>query len=390
MHTNYSNYLARRMRSRNLCCEKGDKGDDGPPGTVGPKGWPGPKGPIGEPGATGFTGPTGSEGPTGFTGNTGPTGFDGPTGFTGPAGFTGPTGFTGIIVGPTGFTGFTGPAGPTGVLGPTGFTGPTGFIGHTGQKGATGDEGDVGPVVLVGHQDFLTFSAFGVENWPDQPAGSNDNTNNPIQFTGIGQFGPEYYLFPGYSASWKTLTAGNLNNINGLLKAQRVLTGGEFPSACVPYNCDISKCYISFRNFPNPNNTPPSFTNPVSTAPLSLPILIKVYNFCEIDEDTGLPSDGQVGEVLIKYSYDPGPGPPPNQFCFFDRLNSTLDPSCNPLKSPGSLNALAVTVSFGRVTQAFLGTCFDALTTSGNPPQGTWADGFAISVGFPLSNINVT
>ena len=76
MSTNYSNYLARRMRSRKICCPKGEKGSDGPDGPLGPTGSAGPQGIIGD------------------TGGTGPTGFDGPTGFTGP-----PGSFTGDLLG---------------------------------------------------------------------------------------------------------------------------------------------------------------------------------------------------------------------------------------------------------------------------------------------------
>jgi len=390
MPTNYSNYLARRMRSRKTCCPKGERGLDGAEGPIGPTGSPGPKGTNGD------------------TGGTGPTGFDGPTGFTGP-----PGSFTGD-------TGWRGPTGPTGVgpTGPTGFKGPTGgFTGPDGQTGPTGDQGPIGPFVQSGQSDFLTFSGYGFNgfpNWSNQTeynalitALINPNNLNPIP---IGSppptlSGQDYYLIPGYCSRWELQTAPSRGNLNGLLRQNPK----EFPCTCVPYSCRIKKVFISINNLPNQNLTPPFNNYSISGNPPNqetLPITITVHNFCKIDQSSGIPNPAQSFPINIEYQSGtvltpPAPDPPftiidppPYQFCFCAEDKEGIDPSCNVyganiLKD----NAIAVTIKFGQPTGSGLGfgvgTCFDAnLTGSISSTPASWADGFTISVGILLENIN--
>jgi len=382
MSTNYSNYLARRMRSRKICCPKGEKGSDGPDGPLGPTGAAGPKGIRGD------------------TGGTGPTGFEGPTGFTGPPGSF------------TGFTGWRGPTGPTGEgpTGPTGFQGPTGgFTGPDGPTGPTGDQGPIGPFIKSGQSDFLTFSGYGFQdfpNWNDStnyPA--NPNNLNPIPIgSGAPSTGDEFYLIPGYCSRWEGITGGS--NLNGLLRQ----IPKEFPCTCVPYSCKISEVYISINNLPNQNLTSPY--NTYTTAPFpppsnanteTLPITITIHNFCDISGSTGLPLLPPASTQLpISFKYisgsdgQPAQDPPPYRFCFCTRGDTLLDPSCNIYgQSPTYNNAIAVTIKFGKPTgqnnQFGVGTCFDAsLTGTGNigSAPASWADGFTISVGILLENIN--
>lgn len=376
MSTNYSNYLARRMRSRKICCPKGEKGLDGVDGPLGPTGSPGPKGIRGD------------------TGGTGPTGLDGPTGFTGP-----PGSFTGD-------TGWKGPTGPTGVgpTGPTGFQGPTGgFTGPDGPTGPTGDQGPIGPFIQSGQSDFLTFSGFGFNsfpNWTDQLSYNvlaNPNALNPIPIGTISTPGDEYYLIPGYSSriAANSVSGGNLN---GLVNA----SPKEFPCTCVPYSCDISRVFISINNLPNPNLTGQYANGFVQNTPgtqNALGITVKVYNFCAISGN-GIPSPSSVGSYSFKYNAAEPNGPfTPRRFCICGRLNPILDPSCSPYAretTPPSAkyNALAVTIQFSKPTDNNgIGSCFDASTTgTGNAALAsrpiTWADGFNITVGIPLTNIN--
>jgi len=375
MSTNYSNYLARRMRSRKICCPKGEKGSDGPDGPLGPTGAAGPKGIIGD------------------TGGTGPTGFEGPTGFTGP-----PGSFTGD-------TGWKGPTGPTGVgpTGPTGFQGPTGgFTGPDGPTGPTGDQGPIGPFIQSGQSDFLTFSGFGFNsfpNWTDllsYNALADPNALNPIP---IGNpppalSGKDYYLIPGYCSRWGQQT-GSGGNLNGL----RALNPKEFPCTCVPYSCKIKEVYVSINNLPNQNLTPP-FNTYISNSTETLPVTITIHNFCFINgsgPNAGLPVSTSPS-LPISFNYTSGTTTqtvPPYRFCFCTK-GEPIDPSCNIYgQSPTYDNAIAVTIKFSQPPGApptfGIGTCFDASVagTGGQPSSpASWADGFTISVGILLENIN--
>jgi len=377
MSTNYSNYLARRMRSRKICCPKGEKGSDGPDGPLGPTGAAGPKGIIGD------------------TGGTGPTGFEGPTGFTGPPGsFTGDTGWRG----PTGPTG-EGPTGPTGFQGPTG-----GFTGPDGPTGPTGDQGPIGPFIQSGQSDFLTFSGFGFNsfpNWTDLTSYNllaNPNALNPIP---IGSpppqlSGKDYYLIPGYCSRWGEQT-GSGGNLNGL----RALNPKEFPCTCVPYSCKIREVYVSINNLPNQNLTP-SYNTYISNSTEILPITITIHNFCGIESsqpNAGLPAPPS-SSLPISFKYISGSNAPvtpapPYRFCFCTK-GETIDPSCNIYgQSPTYNNAIAVTIKFSQPPGApptfGIGTCFDASVagTGGIASSpASWADGFTISVGILLENIN--
>ena len=353
--SNYSNYLARRMRNRNACCEKGDKGSDGSDGDKGPNGLPGPTGPPGLGGSTGYTGYTGQQGTQGDQG----------------------------IMGPTGLTGSTGPTGLTGNSGTEGPIGYTGVDGATGIVGIIGNSGPIGPVgINNGNRDFLTFSGFGFQNFPGTgPSGYNLNTNNPIPF-GIGATGSggEYYLYPGYSSSWYTDSAITQNNNNGLIKAIKDIS--NVPCACIPYKCTIDECFVSIRNFPNPNLTPPynGYTGPPAG---TLPIRISVYNSCKMIDQSGLPDGTIAGNTKCNYdiSYNIGA---PNEFCcggtFTDK--NSLAPGCSPYNNPSAIsNMLAVTINFDKSKLIDIsGTCFDRRKTG----SGSWADGFAVSVSLPV------
>ena len=368
MSTNYSNYLARRMRSRKICCPKGEKGSDGPDGPLGP------------------TGSAGPQGINGDTGGTGPTGFDGPTGFTGPPGSF------------TGFTGWKGPTGPTGEgpTGPTGFQGPTGgFTGPDGTTGPTGDQGPIGPFIQSGQSDFLTFSGYGFNgfpNWIDLTSYNllaNPNALNPIPIGPTAGPGQDYYLIPGYCSRGSFPPPPGGGNLNGLLKQ----SPKEFPCTCVPYSCKIREVYVSINNFPNQNLTPP-FNTYISNSTETLPITITIHNFCRINSTTGLPAVS-TPQLPISFRYISGTNAqtvPPYRFCFCTK-GETIDPSCNIYgQSPTYNNAIAVTIKFSQPSPTFgTGTCFDA------SPAGTggiasspasWADGFTISVGILLENIN--
>jgi len=379
MSTNYSNYLARRMRSRKICCPKGEKGSDGPDGPLGPTGAAGPKGIIGD------------------TGGTGPTGFEGPTGFTGPPGSF------------TGYTGWKGPTGPTGVgpTGPTGFQGPTGgFTGPDGSTGPTGDQGPIGPFIQSGQSDFLTFSGYGFNgfpNWTDLTSYSllaNPNALNPIPIgpgSPLPGSGKDYYLIPGYCSRGSFPPPPGGGNLNGLLKQ----SPKEFPCTCVPYSCKIREVYVSINNFPNQNLTSPLNTYTTNTTPPStetLPITITIHNFCRINSTTGLPAVSTPSSLPISFRYISGtPSPPgvtPYRFCFCTK-GDPIDPSCNIYgQSPTYDNAIAVTIKFSQPTPTFgVKTCFDASTagTGGSTVTSrpaSWADGFTISVGILLENIN--
>ena len=382
MSTNYSNYLARRMRSRKICCPKGEKGSDGPDGPLGPTGAAGPKGIIGD------------------TGGTGPTGFEGPTGFTGP-----PGSFTGD-------TGWKGPTGPTGVgpTGPTGFQGPTGgFTGPDGPTGPTGVQGPIGPEIGSGQSDFLTFSGFGFNSFPNWTDSSNypPNPNNlnpiPIGPSPSTLSGKDYYLIPGYCSrgSFPPPPPPGGGNLNGLLKQ----SPKEFPCTCVPYSCKISEVYVSINNLPNQNLTSP-FNTYISNSTEILPITITIHNFCDISGSTGLPKPPSQS-LPISFNYtsgstnpaDPSPAPP-YRFCFCTK-GETIDPSCNIYgQSPTYNNAIAVTIKFsqpvnppGAPPTFGIGTCFDASVagtggSSVTSRPASWADGFTISVGILLENIN--
>ena len=161
---------------------KGEKGDTGAQGLQGPKGdaftyedftpeqlaaLTGPQGPVGPQGETGAQGSKGDKGDTGATGSQGPQGEKGEKGDTGPAGPTGATGSQG----PKGDTGatpsftigsvsggaeaavnITGTASnpvlnfvlPKGDKGDTGATGATGSQGSQGPQGPKGDTGSTG------------------------------------------------------------------------------------------------------------------------------------------------------------------------------------------------------------------------------------------------------
>ncbi len=380
MSTNYSNYLARRMRSRKICCPKGEKGSDGPDGPLGP------------------TGSAGPQGINGDTGGTGPTGFDGPTGFTGP-----PGSFTGD-------TGWKGPTGPTGVgpTGPTGFQGPTGgFTGPDGPTGPTGDQGPIGPFIQSGQSDFLTFSGFGFNSFPNWrnsaeynalvAAGTDPNALNPIPIgpgAPLPGSGKDYYLIPGYCSRGSFPPPPGGGNLNGL----RALNPKEFPCTCVPYSCKIREVYVSINNLPNQNLASPWNTY-IKSPTETLPITITIHNFCRINSTTGLPAVS-TPSLPISFRYISGTTTqtvPPYRFCFCTKGDPVLDPSCNIYgQSPTYDNAIAVTIKFSQPTGTptfGIGTCFDASTagtggSSVTSRPASWADGFTISVGILLENIN--
>ena len=94
----------------------------------------------------------------------------------------------------------------------------------------------------MGQSDFLTFSGFGFNSFPNWTDSSNyppnPNALNPIP---IGSpppplSGKDYYLIPGYCSrgGYQTGSGGNLNGL-------RALNPKEFPCTCVPYSCKIKE-----------------------------------------------------------------------------------------------------------------------------------------------------
>ena len=182
-HSNYSNYLARRVAATNCCCQKGAQGASGAsgggvgsqgiqgiqgiqgPGT-GSQGTTGTQGTQGITGSQGIQGTTGagSQGIQGITGGTGSQGIQGTTGAgtQGIQGITGGTGSQGIQgttgAGTQGIQGITGGTGSQGIQGTTGAgtQGIQGITGGTGSQGATGAQGDTGANGLTGSISFFS------------------------------------------------------------------------------------------------------------------------------------------------------------------------------------------------------------------------------------------